>query len=455
MPDANEKKKLGICPNCQSALHYLESKQALPPFWQILPQFFLFPCHKDPLQVLALSGLLALSYLGHYLLALAATLMILALTTCYGYQVINKKNLSLKSPPGLSDIASIKNVRNSLFVSAFIGLTLLTPVLLAYYTNLFLAIGLGTVLLGILPTIIMVKFRQEKFNNALTIDSVIAPITQMKWAYLGLMIGTLVAYIASLVLVDFSHQHLQPLASPMVTPVIGAIAFSYFSLVLFSALAYILNEYQSFHSPTLKPSQSRTKTKKVKPQHDTDNAIRIDADIDIALKLGNYAELVAYLEGELKRQHFSDLRRDQLYKLLVALNDHPGLEKYAHSFLSVMLARNDIDDAVQFIQTLLEHNTEFVLYDLALSKQLADTFHTHNEHQLVAWLAHNAHTRFDPEPALAELYLRAAKTLLTKLHDKNKASEYLSYIIAHFPDLATSESAKILLKLIHKSYPNP
>ena len=66
----------------------------------------------------------------------------------------------------------------------------------------------------------------------------------------------------------------------------------------------------------------------------------------------------------------------------------------------------------------------------------------HEDYDLVIWLAFNAHTRFDPAPHLAELYLIAAKTLLTKHHNKDKARVYLSYIINHFPDLPEYNLAK-------------
>ena len=249
-----------------------------------------------------------------------------------------------------------------------------------------------------------------------------------------------------MILIDFAHQHLQEI----VTPLISATTFSYFSLVLFSLLAYILIEYKSFSPAEQSPDQKNTKTRKVRALHEVDTVKRRDADIDIALKQGNYTQLVTHLEKELKRQSFSDLRRDQLYKLLLALNDNQRLEKYAHSFLTLMLGRGKVEDAAQFIQARRQYNSEFALYDLALSKRLADAFHEHNEYQLVVWLAFKAHTRFKPTPDLAELYLRAAKTLLTKLHDKNKAREHLNYIVTHFPNQAVSASAKILLKLMQK-----
>jgi len=449
MPEANEKKKLGICPSCHHELHYLDQRQAPPPFWHILPKFFRFPCNKEPLLILALSGLLSLTFLGHYAIALAASILIIELVTRYGYQIIKKEKFTLKSPPGLSMILSFRNFEKSLLVSIFLGLTILAPILAAQYINLLFAIVLGALAFWFLPAAILVKFREEKFDNTLRIDTLLAPIIRMRWAYLGLVCGVVITFITSLIFIDFSHQHFPQ----MVTPFISAITFSYFSLVMFSVLAYILNEYKSFSNITT-PSfpQKSSSTNGVKALHEVDQAKRVDADIDIALKQGNYIQLVTQLEKDLNRQSFSDLRRDQLYKLLLALNDHNRLEKYAHSFLTVMLGRGKIDEAAQFIQTRLNHNAAFALYDLALSKQLADAFHEHKEYQLVIWLAFKAHTRFKPDPELAELYLRAAKTLLSKLHNKNKAREYLSFIIEHYPSQPASTSAKLLLKLIQKPH---
>ncbi|MFT7372720.1 MAG: hypothetical protein ACI9T9_001408 [Oleiphilaceae bacterium] len=451
MPDANEKKKQGICPNCQHDLHYLKQRQAAPPFWHILPQFFLFPCNKEPLLILTISGLLSLTFLGHYLLALAASICIIELVTRYGYQIIKKKDFTLTAPPGLSEVLSFRHFNKSLLVSVFIGLALLTPILTAQYTNLLLATFLGWLAFWLLPAVILVRFRQSKFDNTLKINTLLEPMIRMKWAYFGLVCGIIIAFITSLILVDFSQQHLQK----VFTPIVSAVTFSYFNLVLFSVLAYILHAHQSFSTISPSPSSKKSsRANQVNAINEVDQIKRVDADIDIALKQGNYSQLVTRLEKELNRQSFSDLRRDQLYKLLCALNDHQRLEKYAHSFLAVMLGRGKIDEAAQFIHARREHNTEFMLYDLALSKRLADAFHEHQEYQLVVWLAFKANTRFKPEPELAELYLRAAKTLLAKLRDKHKASEYLSYIIAHYPNQPATASAKILQKLIHKQYPN-
>lgn len=450
MPDANERKKQGTCPNCQHELYYLEQRQAPLTFWHTLPQFFIFPCNKEPLLILTISGLLALTFLGHYLLALAASIFIIELVTRYGYQIIKKKKSTLKAPPGLSEVLSFKQFDKSLVVSIFIGLTLFAPILAAQYANLLLATFLGLLAFWCLPAAILIKFRQNKFDNTLKLNTILEPMIRMKWAYFGLVCGLIIAFITSLILVNFSQQHLPEIVSPIVS----AVTFSYFSLVMFSLLAYILQEHQSF--ATIPPVDSLNKSaqvKKAKAINEFDQIKRIDADIDIALKQGNYSQLVTRLEKELKRQSFSDLRRDQLYKLLCALNDHDRLEKYAHSFLTVMLGRNKLDEAAQFIHARREHNAEFVLYDLSLSKRLADAFHEHQEYQLVVWLAFKAHTRFQPEAELAELYLRAAKTLLAKLRDKHKASEYLSYVIAHYPDQPAAESAKILQKLILKQYP--
>jgi hypothetical protein len=448
MPDANEKKKHGICPHCHHELHYLDSRQPRRPFWHTLPKFFLFPCTKEPLLILMISGLLSLSFLAHQAIAIVAAIFIIQLVTRYGDQIIKKGHFKLESPPSLSLILSIKNFKKHLIVGAVLGFSVLIPILAAHYTNLLFAIILGMLIFWFLPATIMVKLRKEKFDNTLRVNTILEPMIRMKGTYFGLVCGIIMAYIASLVLIDFSHQHLQK----VITPVISAITFSYFSLVMFSIFSYILIEYKSFSNVQPPNSAKNSNTNKVKTPLEVDQIKRRDADIDIALKQGNYNELVILLEKELKRQSFSDLRRDQLYKLLLALNDNERLEKYAHSFLTLLLGRGKIKEAAHFIQNRLSHNPNFVLYDLSLSKRLADAFHEHQDYQLVIWLAAKAHTRFDPGPELAELYLRAAKTLLTKLQKKYAAHEYLNYIITNLADQPAAESAKILQKLSNKSY---
>jgi len=447
MPDADEKTKSGICPNCHHSLHFLEQQQANTPFWHNTSRFFRFPFQAEPLLIIAVSTLLSFAYLSHYILALMTALFIIILVSHYGQQIIKSKQLILKRPPGLSAILSGQHFKESLSASTLIGIAILTPLLTAKYLSLIPALFLAAITFWFLPATLMVKLRQDKFGNALQIDAILEPMISMKQAYFGLVSIFTLTTVTSLVLIDFAHQHLPEIY----TPIISAVTFSYFSLAIFSLLAYVLLEYKSFSN--IEGNASVNKQSEQSPAralHEIDNAKRLDADIDIAIKRGDYVQLTTRLEKELKRSSFSDLRRDQLYKLLSALNDNDRLEQYAHAFLWLMIGRGKIDAASEFIRQRQAHNPEFVLFDLELSKKLAEAFHQHEDYDLVIWLAFNAHTRFDPAPHLAELYLIAAKTLLTKHHNKDKARVYLSYIINHFPDLPEYNLAKSLQNLIQK-----
>jgi len=442
MPDANEKTKTGICPHCYQPLLFLEKQQANTPFWQNLSRFFRFPFQLEPLLLIVLSSILGLAFLSHYALALSAALMITLALVHYGQKILKSETSVLQKAPALSSILSSQYVKQSVSASLLFGVAILSPLLAASYLNLPLALFLSTIMLWFLPALLMVKLRQEKFDNSLHIDTILAPIISMKWTYVSLVGILATLLLSSLVIIDFSLQHLPVLAASVISAAIS----SYFSLVMFSLLSYVLLEYKSFS----KKDDSPTKQKAVRPLHEIDNLKRLDADIDIAIKSGNYTRLTTFLEKELKRASFSELRRDQLYKLLSALNDYKRLEQYAHAFLWRMYGRGQIEAAVQFIHQCRAHNPEFVLFDLELSKLLAEAFHKIEEYNLIVWLAYEAHTRFDPEPNLAELYLRVAKTLLTKQHDKYRPQAYLSYIIKHFPDQPVSESAKILQKLTQR-----
>jgi hypothetical protein len=209
--------------------------------------------------------------------------------------------------------------------------------------------------------------------------------------------------------------------------------------------AYALSQQPALCSNSNKPAQNETFATTI-----TDHIKRLDADIDIALKRGDYNTAVTLLEGDLKRHAFSDLRRDQLFKLLSALKDFEKLEHFAQIFLWLMVSRGQITPAADFLRQLTEKNPDFKLFDVELSKTLADRFHKKGEYRLVIWIAKDAHTRFDPSPELAELYLRAAKTLLEKYAQKNKARSYLRYIITHLADQPAAEAAKILEQHIMK-----
>jgi len=272
-------------------------------------------------------------------------------------------------------------------------------------------------------------------------------IERMKWSYLGVSIYPATSFITVLIFSDFAMQHLPTVFGPTLT----AALFTYVSFALFALIAYVLKQNNSF--------QADDKHKKMKPSnktshnslYDKSQIIRLDADLDIALKTGEFNHAITLLDNELKRNNQSDLRRHQLYQLLSVKNDLKQLERYAHLFLQLMDSRGDIKTAAEFIERLRGHNPEFQLHDLALSLSLCEQFQKHKIYPLVLWLAKDAHTRFDPEPMLAELYLRAAKTLLSKYKNQSKAQHYLDYIQQHFPDQAIAESARILQDHIQKT----
>jgi len=442
MPDANEKSKTGICPHCHQPLLFLEKQQADMPFWQNLSRFFRFPFQLEPLLLIALSSVLGFALLSHYALALSAALLNTLMLVLYGQKIIKSEISVLQQAPSLSSILSNQHIKQSVSACLLFGAAILSPLLAASYLNLPLALFLSAIMLWFLPAILMVKLRQERFDNSLQVDTILAPMITMKWAYAALVGILATLLLTSLVFINFSLQHFPLLVSSL----LSTATFSYFSLVMFSLLGYVLLEYKSFSNI----DDATTKHKVVRPKHEIDNIKRLDADIDIAIKSGNYTRLTNLLEKEVKRTRFSELRREQLYKVLSALKDYKRLEQHAHAFLWLMYGRGQIEAAAQFIHQCRAHNPEFVLFDLELSKLLAEAFHKIEEYNLIVWLAYDAHTRFDPEPNLAELYLRVAKTLLTKQHDKYRPQAYLSYIVKHFPDQPIAESAKILQKLTQR-----
>jgi len=436
--------QLANCPTCKKPLTFLDAHLSEQAFWQITPRFFIAPVQAEPMLLITLTMALSLAFYSHIVITALASILVLILVSNYGLQMLKNNACGKTGAPGISTIFSGKSARQASGITFLLGVAMMSTGFIHYVFGTIPSVIIAALWLWLLPALLMHCAADSNIKHAFRPDALAQIMMNMNWAYAGLVGYLLMAVLSTLIISDFALQHLPPIF----TPLMMAAAFSYFGLALFGMFGHAMQQLPSLRS-SLDPSD-KNNPPAPSATHITDHIKRLDADIDIALKRGDYATAVTLLEGDLQRHGFSDLRHDQLFKLLTALKDFERLEHFSQLFLRLMVGRGQITAAADFVRQLKERNPQFKLYDLDLSNDLAARFHKTGEHRLVIWLAKDAHIRFDPSPELAALYLRAAKTLLEKFGQKNKARSYLNYIIKNLPALPEAKAAKILDQHIQK-----
>lgn len=435
MPDADIQNQTGSCPQCRLALHLVEKHNNDQPFWLISARFFSMPFNIEALWVFTIALILSLFYYLHNFTIILTPLLIITLISHYGRLIYQSMLDRKKDTPALTAFLSLSNIKKNAHLTLILSLCLLSPLMLYHYVGLTSAFCLAIISLTALPGLIILRL-----DNQNTTNDILRYLKKIGWSYFGLVAYIITAYVSCLIMSDFAQQYLPTLLTPLITTAV----FCYFSITLFGIFAFISCQHTNLAKPESPPILNDSQS------YSHSSSQRLDADIDIALKKGAFVEVTSILEKELKRNNSSDLRRDQLYKLLMAKKEFEVMERYAQLFLSLLMARGKLNDAIDFIETLKEHNPDFKLYDIELSLSLAEAFYKSKNYIQILWLANEGHARFDRSHELVKLYLLAAKTLLSQFDDKKNARHFLDYITDHFADDPISEPAKILQKHVFK-----
>lgn len=443
MPDGDEKLGLGSCPHCHTSMRYLEKRHDMPPFWRLRSHFFRLPFATEPLLLILIASLCAMTFHVHAVLGALVGSLLSLLIVNYAQALarsIRKDGLSKERiTPGINSAFDFRRFKDNFTITCLLSVCFITPLLLFHYINGFSATLFVLLTLSLLPALLLMLLYDDQGHtlHAAPQPSYLQIIKKMHLSYAGLVAYLYSGYLLTITLADLARELLPSYSQA----VVASLLTSYFTLTLFGLLGYVLKRYESFTIKTTAP---------LKPPktHSTagGNSLRLDADLDMAIKDGDYLKAIALLEESVKKNAHSDLRVQQLYKLLLEHKDMVRLERYNHLFIELLLARGQNLAAYELVEMLRKAKPEFVIYNLSVCLNLAEVFYEMKEYALVIWLAQDAHSRTEPCTDLAKLYLLAAKTLLAKSKSPKKAAFYLEFIVEHFPNSDSSEASQRLLQ---------
>jgi hypothetical protein len=455
LPNANEKLEHGQCPFCQSPLSYLSSENSSRSERYLLKHLIKDCLTTTTLYLFSISvGMAAISTLVDinttlkFLVCFTAVLFInLHFTRKFTYfrhefqQTGRRSSFSRnKHKPSSEDIFSPKT---SIQLTLVAGLLLLFPIYCFYSLHWFLGVLLILIGGSALPFLIIFSLHSSENDQGITIPMLFKELKPyaLKLSLQSLSLFWLVLFASDLAL------SLTPLIIAItISAALSALAL--FIILNYSTRAFMLSVRKLSVQNMRKLGLQQNKAQAPKGPgtiYNHDKISTLDTDIDLALKTGQYLNVVSLLEEALKRNGTSNLRRQQLFLLLSELKDYANLSRYAGLFLHWMLERNKIKDASQLIYQLRKNDPAFLIHDLELINSLAKHFFRAKKYALTVWLAEDAKTRFQACENLAELYLSAAQAMITHYKDLEKAEEYLLFIFKSCSEYPSAEVAKAVL----------
>ena len=419
-------------------LYFMDSPVKAP-YWQEISRFLKVPLQPELLLIaMALSALTFVippsfnGYLVSAVIVLVASIFsipVMKIIAKTPYETVSIQSifkmdcllLSVQSSAVLFGISAL----------CFFSFESLSPILGVLLASIFLLIA---------PCWLLAVGRENGFRDTFEMKGLIAPLSQMGVAYIGLIFCVFSLILSVLVVEDYAWQHLPPLSYWPVT----VFSVLYGGGILGAIFGHILAEYRLFESLEVNEGAVAKALPKGK------ETLKIDATMDIAIKEGDYDKALKVLEDDLKKNSQSEYRRMQFLKLILVMNDMTRLERHVHGFLNTLVGRNQVALIEEIVNKVRGHNPAFYCSDLSLSLKLAQIFQKKKEFNLVVWLAEEAHVRFDLHEDLAELYLLASKVMVTNLKQVAPAKRNLQFIVQNFDDLPVAELAKILLSHVDK-----
>ena len=425
MPDADETKQQGLCPKCSKNLRYQGAANDIEPFWTRIGAFFGYPFAVDPMILIAVCTFVPI-FLGQNLFGLLGAFLLFCILTKYVYSIVERTSEGHMTPP---TFASAFTGDGMGIIFQQIGVFILIGLIIAGAGRVggpVLAVIVSGFLLLSFPASVIILALEKNIADAINPLRQLALMGAIGWPYMVLYAHLVLLFFALSAIQDFVTQHF-PI---MIANPISGFLFSYFMVIVFHLLGYILFQYQDKlgYAADVQDEQPD-------PSSMIHNrSLRVDADIDINLKEGRYDTVLGILEEQLKKNPNNIIRREQLYKLLWANHNVDKLSKYAQPILRLFVSNNTPEKSALLLKTLLKHNPAFHLQDPELIFQLTQQLYHQGEYRLILILVKDMHKRFDAFDKLPDTYLVVVKTLANGLQQWDKAAKYLMFVKQKFAD---------------------
>ncbi len=425
MPDADEAKQQGLCPKCSRNLRYQGAANDIVPFWNRIGSFFGYPFALDPMILIAVCTFVPI-FLGQNLFGLLGAFLLFCVLTKYVYSIVEHTSEGHLTPPTFSSAFTGDGMG---IIFQQIGVFILMGLIITGAGHLggpVLALIVSAFLLLSFPASVIILALEKNIADAINPLRQLSLMGAIGWPYMVLYAHLVLLFFALSATQDFILQHFPiVIAHP-----ISGFLFSYFMVIIFHMLGYILLQYQDKlgYAADIQDEESESSSM----LHN--RSLRIDADIDINLKEGRYDTVLGILEDQLKKNPNSIVRREQLYKLLWASHNIEKLSKYAQPILRLFVSNNTPDKSATLLKKLLKHNPAFQLQDPELIFQLIQQLYNQGEYRLILVLVKEMHRRFDAFEKLPDAYLVVVKTLANGLQQWDKAAKYLMFIKQTFPE---------------------
>lgn len=435
------------CAMCNNTLLYLGATNTAQPFWERIGSFFQYPFHRNSLIMLG-TFTIASAIFHNFLISL----LLICVFTKYLYYVLEQTSFGNMEPPSVSTAFSPEHL--ALFfkqLSVFLSLMGLIGLVGRLTESFFLTSATALFVLLMLPASIIVLAMEKESRPAVNPIVLWRVANCVGWRYLIVFAYVFILLCGPTAVFYLLHNALPP----AVLAGISSLIISYFFIVIFHMLGYVLFQYQGEFGYVAGLHGGSTDDEQTHTNHNTQ---LIMSTADIYLLEGKHEGAITKLSEGLKQYPEDITLRDRYHQLLKALNQHQHqhqqMIKHATIYLDILYKNKNYAKASDIFMDCYTVDNQFRPTNPAICHQLASELFKKHQYRPALFLLHNLHQRAPQYQALPEAYFLAAKIYSEGLRQDESALKLLRFVEQQFSTHSVTASVQEYIGVLNNIQAN-
>lgn len=409
-----------VCPICKTPLSAISIANSIPPFWKQIPSFFAYPFKLENLfyiLFMTTASLLVFIPIAGKVLGVVWVISLLK----YGYTILEHTALGNLEPPSITNKGQNYAPYKQLVIFTLIfGLVFAINILLGPLAGIVAYIAL----LISIPASVMALAMSGSLFFALNPANWARLIGAVGWPY-GLL------YIFLHFLSDgtgFLIQFLLPILPTVAVLIIFSLLTSYFTLVMFHLMGYVIYQYHDKLGITQVKEYAQSNSPK-QPIID-----ELESTVNILVSEGKMDQALERLRTDLRHSGVIS-HHLKFHKLLLLAEDTEELATHGITLINLLLANGQKNNALTVMAECAEKVPNFHLEDGTKAYELAEAAFEQNRFQEASLrILKGFSQRYPKHKLIPNAGFLAAKILCEYKLQDTVAISLLSQLLKEYPD---------------------
>lgn len=342
-----------ICPKCNHEARFMGVSQSLPPFWERLPEFFIYPFRRiAPMAIIAAVALchfiMAKPFLSHKVILLFIWLFVIK----YSYSAMLDSMKGTLVPPKLS-YESLFDHYFQVFKQA--GVFILAGLFFALSVSVLgrtAGFMLFSILLLFVPAMLIILVISNRLLVAVNPVNFIGLARRIGWAYLVMLLFLMFLEGAPAILIHMAKPHLPE----NVIALISAAANSYYTIISYHLMGYVMLQYHDRVGLTVNPEDFIDPSMiNITGQDDEDT--KTLQNISSMIVQGDIDPAMALVRNKIKTDGVTSLNTaERYYSLLKLHGSKDEALEVGTEYLKLLIDKKDSTQAIDVYIDCSKHD---------------------------------------------------------------------------------------------------